>query len=127
MLPQSPVRSIYSLSNSYPSYCSSTAFVWLGDQVHARRYASQAVELADTDPEPAISTRVSARADLAIALVQAHEPGGAASVAVEAMDLWATRRAYPARKRIHELLAALQPYREPCVIDLRERWQWISG
>ncbi len=121
------VRSIYSLGTSYLPYCSATAFVWLGDQVNARMYASQAVELADAEPEPTVSTQVSVRADLAIALTQARELDAAAAVAIEAMDFWVLRRAYTARKRIHEVLAALQPYPEPCVTDLKERWQWISG
>lgn len=120
-------RSIYSLGTSYLPYCSATAFVWLGDQAHAQTCASQAVELADTEPEPTVSTRVSVRVDLAIALILAHELDAAAAVAIEAMDLWAMRRAYPARKRIYELLTALHPYSEPCVIDLKERWAWISG
>jgi hypothetical protein len=127
MLPRLQVRSIYSLSNSYLAYCSATAFVWLADQVQAHTYASQAVELADAEPEPTVSTRVSVRADLAIALAQAREPEASATVAIEAMDLWAMRRAYPARKRIHELLAALSPYPEQCVVNLKERWAWISG
>jgi transcriptional regulator with XRE-family HTH domain len=126
-LPQSQVRSIFSLDTSYLPYCSATAFVWLGDQMHACMCASQAIELADSEPAPTISTRVIVRTDLAIALAQTRELDAAATVAIEAMDLWAMRRAYPARKRIHELLTALQPYPEPCVIDLKERWQWISG
>ncbi|MGH3801892.1 MAG: helix-turn-helix domain-containing protein [Pseudonocardiaceae bacterium] len=128
VLPKPHVRTIYSLGTSYIPYCSATAFVWLGDQVHARMCASHAVELADTEPEPTVSTQVSVRADLAIALTQAHELDAAAAVAIEAMDFWTLRRAYPARKRIHECLAVLQPYyHEPCVINLKERWQWISG
>lgn len=126
-LTKSQCRSIYSLGTSYLPYCSATAFVWLGDQVHARMCASHAVELADSEQEPTISTRVSVRADLAIALAQAREPDAAAAVATEAMDLWAMRRAHPARKRIHELLIALQPFEVACVIELKDRWQWISA
>lgn len=127
LLSQPQNRSIYSLGSSYLPYCSATAFVWLGDQVHARMYASHAVEIADSEREPATSTRVSVRADLAIALAQAREPDAAAAVATEAMDLWATRRAYPTRKRINELLTVLQPFEVACVIDLKDRWQWISA
>jgi DNA-binding XRE family transcriptional regulator len=127
VLPQTRVRSIYSLGDSYLPYCSATAFVWLADQVHARTCAAWAVELVDAEPKPTVSTRVSVRADLAIALAQAHELDEAVAVAIEAMDFWTMRRAHPPRKRIHELLTALQPYPEPCVIDLRERWLWISG
>lgn len=126
-LSQPVVRSIYSLGASYLPYCASTAFVWLGDQANARVWASQAVELVDAEPQPTVSTRVSVRVDLAIALTQARELDAAAAIAIEAMDFWAVRRAYPARKRIHELFAALQSYPEPCVIELKERWQWISG
>jgi DNA-binding XRE family transcriptional regulator len=120
-------RSIYSLGKSYLPYCSATAFVWLADHVQARIFASQAVGLTDAEPEPTVSTQVSVRADLAIAFAQAREPDAAVAVAIEAMDLWTLRQAYPTRKRIHEILVALQPYSEPCVIDLRERWMWISG
>ncbi|MGB6164149.1 MAG: hypothetical protein WCF33_01775 [Pseudonocardiaceae bacterium] len=126
VLPLLHVRSIYSLGTSYLPYCSATAFVWLGDLSQARTYASQAVELADTESEPTISTQVSVRVDLAIALAQAHELDAAAAVAIEAMDFWAMRRTYPIRKRIRDLLATLQPSSEQCVIELKERWQWIS-
>ena len=85
------------------------------------------MELVDAEPQPTVSTRVSVRVDLAIALAQAREPEAAAAIVVEAMDFWADRRAYPVRKRIHELLAFLQLYPEPRVIELKERWQWISG
>ncbi len=127
MLSKPAVRSIYSLGSSYLPYCASTAFVWLGDQANARTWASQAVDLADSEPQPTVSTRVSVRVDLAIALTQAREPDAAAAMAIEAMDLWAVRRAYPSRKRIHELLVALQSCPGPYVTDLKERWMWISG
>ena len=126
-LSQPLARSIYSLDASYLPYCAATSFVWLGDPANARMWASRAVELADVEPEPTVTTRVVVRVDLAAALAQAREPDAAAAVATEAMDFWAARRAYPARKRIYELLAMLQPYPEPCVVDLTERWQWISG
>jgi hypothetical protein len=50
----------------------------------------------------------------------------AVAVGSEAMDIWAERPTHPARRRIEELLAALRPFAEPCVVELRERWRWIS-
>jgi transcriptional regulator with XRE-family HTH domain len=126
-LSQPLVRSIYSLNASYLPYCTATTFVWLGDPANARLWATQAVELGDADPVSEPGARISARVDLAVALTQADEHDGAAAVGKEAMDIWVQRLTHPARKRIEELLAALRPFTEPCVVELRERWRWISS
>jgi hypothetical protein len=71
--------------------------------------------------------RTSARVDLAVALTQAGEHDGAAAVGTEAVDIWTARPTDPARKRIEELLAAMRPLTEPSVVELRERWRFVSN
>ncbi len=126
VLAQPPVRSIYSLGARYLPYCAATAFVWLGDPAHARMWASEAVEPAGSKPEPAVG-RAIARIDLAIAMAQDFEPEAASAVGLEALDICAQRITLPVRRRIEELLAALCPFPEPCAMELRERWKWISS
>ncbi|MGH3772654.1 MAG: hypothetical protein ACRDRW_14885 [Pseudonocardiaceae bacterium] len=125
-LSQPLVRSIYSLGDSYLPYCAATAFVWLGDPANARIWASQAVEPTGDKPEPSVG-RATARIDLAIALAQDSELEEASATGLDALDICAHRLTLPARRRIEELLAALSPFTEPCVVELRERWQWISS
>jgi hypothetical protein len=125
-LSQPLVRSIYSLGSSYIPYCAATAFVWLSDPAIARMWASQAIEPTDGKPEPTVG-RATARIDLAIALVQDSELEEASATGLEALNICAHRVTLPARRRIEELLAALRPFTEPCVIELRERWRWISS
>ncbi|MGH3835330.1 MAG: helix-turn-helix domain-containing protein [Pseudonocardiaceae bacterium] len=119
--------SFFSFDAPYLPYYAGTAYVWLGETARARVWASQAVELCDADPVPWPVARTSARVDLAVALSQAGELDGAVTVGNEAVDIWATRPTEPARKRIEELLAALRPLTEPCVVELRERWHCLSG
>ena len=126
VLAQPLTRSIFSLGPSYLPYCATTAFVWLGDPTRARMSASQVVEPTGAKPEPAVG-RAIARVDLAIALAQDSEPEAASAIGLEALDICAQRVTLPARRRIEELLAALRPFTEPCVIELKERWRWISG
>jgi hypothetical protein len=126
VLSQSLVRSIYSLDASYLPYCAATSFVWLGDPANARISASQAVEPAGDTPGPSVG-RAIARIDLAIALVQDSELEEASTTGLEALDICAHRLTLSARRRIEELLAAVQPFTEPCVVELRERWRWISS
>lgn len=119
--------SFFSFDAPYLPYYAGTAYAWLGKTACARSWASQAIELCDADPTPWPVARTSARIDLAVALTQAGEHDGAAAVGAEAMDIWAERPTRPARKRIEELVAALRPFNEPCVVELKERWQWISN
>ncbi len=126
-LAEPPARTIYSFGSSYFPYCAATTFVWLEDPVHAHIWASQAVELTDAEPEPAVSARVVVRVDLAVALALSGDAEGAATVGAEALDIWADRPTHPARKRIHQMLVTLQPFPEPCVTDLTERWRSISN
>jgi len=125
-LSQPLVRSIYSLGVSYLPYCAATSFVWLGDPANARMWASQAVESTGGKPEPSVG-RATARIDLAIALVQDSELEEASATGLEALSICAHRLTLPARRRIEELLVVLRPFAEPCVIELRERWRWISS
>ncbi len=120
-------RSFFSFDDPYVPYYAGTTYVWLSETTRARTWANQAIELCDADPVPWPVARTSARVDLAVALAQAGERDGAAAVGSEAMDIWAERPTHPARKRIDELLAALRPFTEPCVVELRERWRWISA
>jgi len=120
-------RSFFSFDMPYVPYYAGTTFLWLGDTARARAWAGQAIELCDTDPSPWPVARTSARVDLAVALTQAGEYDGAAAIGNEAMDIWAERPTRPARKRIEELLATLRPFTVPCVVELRERWRWISS
>jgi len=126
VLSQPLVRSIYSLGASYLPYCAATSFVWLSDPANARMWASQAVETTGDKPEP-IGSRASARIDLAIALAQESELEEASAVGLDALDICAQRLTLPTRRRIEELLAALRPFTVPCVVELRERWRWISS
>ena len=126
VLSQPLARSIYSLGASYLPYCAATAFVWLGDPANARMWASQAVAPTGGKPEPSVG-RATARIDLAIALAQDSELEEASANGLEALNICAHRMTLPARRRIEELLAALRPFTEPCVIELRERWRWISS
>ncbi len=126
MLSQPLVRSIYSLGASYLPYCAATSFVWLRDPTNARMWASQAVEPTSDKPEPSVG-RATARIDLAIALAQDSELEEASTTGLEALDICAHRLTLPAKRRIEELLAALRPFAEPCVVELRERWRWISS
>lgn len=125
-LSQPLIRSIYSLGTSYLPYCAATSFVWLGDAANARMWASWAVESTGNKPEPTVG-RATARIDLAIALVQDFELEEASAVGLEALNICAQRLTLPARRRIEELLASLRPFTEPCVVELRERWRWISS
>jgi DNA-binding XRE family transcriptional regulator len=120
-------RSFFSFDMPYVPYYAGTTYVWLGETARARIWASQAIELCDADPFPWPVARTSARVDLAVALTQAGEHDGATAVGKEAMEIWAERPTRPARKRIEELLAALRPFTVPCVVELRERWRWISS
>jgi len=70
--------------------------------------------------------RAIAHLDLAIALAQSAEPEEASAVGTEAIRICTNRLTIPARRRFDELLAALDPFTEPYVVELRERWQWIS-
>lgn len=126
MLSDNLVRSIYSLGASYIPYCATTAFVWLGDTANARMWASRSVASTGDKPEPT-GSRATTRIDLAIALTQDSELEEASSVGLEALDICAHRLTLPIRKRVEELMAALHAFTEPCVIELRERWRWISG
>jgi transcriptional regulator with XRE-family HTH domain len=126
MLSQPLIRSIYSLGASYLPYCAATSFVWLGDAANARMWASWAVEPTGNKPEPTVG-RATARIDLAIALAQDFELEEASTVGLDAINVGAQRLTLPARRRIEEFLAALHPFTEPCVVELRERWQWISS
>ncbi|MGH3798639.1 MAG: helix-turn-helix domain-containing protein [Pseudonocardiaceae bacterium] len=126
MLSQPLVRSIYSLGASYLPYCAATSFVWLGDPANARMWASQAIEPTGDKPEPSVG-RATTRIDLAIALAQDSELEEASANGLEALNICAHRLTLPAKRRIEELLAALSPFTEPCVIELRERWRWISS
>ncbi|MEO7195166.1 MAG: helix-turn-helix transcriptional regulator [Pseudonocardiaceae bacterium] len=119
-------RSFFSFDEPYVPYYAGTAYVWLGETARARTWASQAIELCDADPVPWPVARTSARIDLAVALAQDGENNGAAAMGSEAMDIWAQRPTHPASRRIEELLAALRPFTEPCVVELRERWRCIS-
>ena len=125
-LSQPLTRSIYSLDVSYLPYCAATAFVWLCDPSKARMWASQTVEPAGDNPGPSVG-RAIARIDLAIALAQDSEPEEASATGLEALDICAHRLTFSAKRRIEELLAALRPFTEPCVVELRERWRWISS
>jgi DNA-binding XRE family transcriptional regulator len=118
--------SFFSFDAPYVPYYAATAYVWLSKTAHARIWASQAIEMCDANPTPWPVARTSARVDLAIALAQVGEWDGAAVIGNEAVDIWAERPTYPARKRIGELLVALRPCTEPCVAELSERWQFIS-
>lgn len=119
--------SFFSFDAPYLSYYAGTAYVWLGKTSDARSWAGQAIELCDADPIPWPVARTNIRVDLAVALVRAGERDGAAMVGTEAMDIWAERPTYPAQKRLDELLSVLQPFTEPYVIELRERWHWLSN
>jgi transcriptional regulator with XRE-family HTH domain len=125
-LSQPLVRSIYSLGASYLPYCAATSFAWLVDPANARMWASQAVEPPGGKPEPSVG-RATARIDLAIALAQDSELEEASATGLEALNICAHRLTLPARRRIEELLAVLRPFTEPCVIELRDRWRWISS
>lgn len=118
--------SFFSFDAPYLPYYAGTAYVWLGKAACARTWASQAIELCDADPTPWPVARTSARIDLAIALAHAGERDSATIVGAEAMEVWTERPTFPARKRISELLSALQPHTERCVVELRERWHWLS-
>jgi hypothetical protein len=120
-------RSFFSFDMPYVPYYAGTTYVWLGQTARARTWAGQAIELCDANPFPWPVARTSASVDLAVALTQAGEHDGATAVGREAMDIWAERPTRPARKRIEELLAALRPFTESCVVELRERWRWISS
>jgi hypothetical protein len=126
VLSQPLVRSIYSLDSSYLPYCAATSFVWLGDPANAGVSASQAVEPAGDTPGPSVG-RAIARIDLAIALVQDSELEEASTTGLEALDICAHRLTLSAKRRIEELLTAVRPFTEPCVVELRERWRWISS
>jgi hypothetical protein len=119
--------SFFSFDAPYLPYYAGTAYAWLGETARARIWASQAIEICDADPIPWPVARTSARVDLAVALTQAGEHDGAAAVGTEAVNIWAERPTDPARKRIEELLAALRPLTEPCVVELTERWRCVSG
>ena len=126
VLAQPLARSIFSLGTSYLPYCATTTFVWLGDPTRARMWASHVVEQTGAKPEPVVG-RAIARVDLAIALAQDSEPEAASVIGLEALGICAQRVTFPAKRRIEELLAALGPFTKPCVIELKERWRWISG
>jgi hypothetical protein len=119
-------RSFLSFDMPYVPYYAGTTYVWLGEAARARTWTGQAIELCDADPVLWPVARTSARIDLAVALTHAEELDGAVAVGKEAMDIWAQRPTHPARKRIEELLAALRPFTVACVVELRERWRWIS-
>ncbi|MGH3830287.1 MAG: tetratricopeptide repeat protein [Pseudonocardiaceae bacterium] len=119
-------RSFFSFDTPYVPYYAGTAYVWLGETARARTWASQAIELCDADPVLWPVARTSARIDLAVALTQTGDHDGATAVGSEAMDIWAQRPTHPAGRRIEELLAAMRPFTEPCVVELRERWRCIS-
>ena len=126
VLAQPLARSIFSLGTSYLPYCATTTFVCLGDPTRARMWASHVVEQTGAKPEPVVG-RAIARVDLAIALAQDSEPEAASVIGLEALGICAQRVTFPAKRRIEELLAALGPFTKPCVIELKERWRWISG
>ncbi|MGH3766858.1 MAG: helix-turn-helix domain-containing protein [Pseudonocardiaceae bacterium] len=126
ILSQPLARSIYSLGKSYLPYCAATCFVWLCDPVNARMWVSQSVDLTGSKPGPTVG-HATTRIDLAIALAQDSELEEASATGLEALDICAQRLTLPARRRIEELLAALRPFNEPCVVELRERWLWISS
>lgn len=124
-LSQPLARSIYSLGASYLPYCAATAFVWLGDSANALRFAGEAIEAANGPGEPPVG-RATSRIDLAIALAQDSEVEEASVIGIRALEVCTQRVTLIARRRIEELLESLQPFTEPCVVELRERWQWIS-
>ncbi|MGH3903408.1 MAG: hypothetical protein ACRDTE_04330 [Pseudonocardiaceae bacterium] len=124
-LSQPLARSIYSFGASYLPYCAATAFVWLDDSTNALRSASEAIEATNGTGEPPVG-RATSRIDLAIALVQDSEVEEASAIGLQALDACTQRVTLIARRRVEELLVALQPFTEPCVVELRERWQWIS-
>jgi hypothetical protein len=119
--------SFFSFDAPYLPYYAGTAYAWLGETARARMWARQAIELCDGDPVSWPVARTSARVDLAVALAQAGEHDGAAAIGTEAVDIWAERPTHPARRRVDELLAVLRPFNQPCVVELRERWRWISS
>jgi DNA-binding XRE family transcriptional regulator len=125
ILSQPLARSIYSFGTSYLPYCAATAFVWLGDPRNAIRSAREAIEATNGTPE-APGGRVISRIDMAIALAQDFEAEEASAIGLQALDVYAQRMTLTVRKRIEELLAALHRFTEPCVVELRERWRWIS-
>ncbi|MGQ0778671.1 MAG: hypothetical protein ACT4NY_30375, partial [Pseudonocardiales bacterium] len=124
-LSQPLIPSIYSFGASYLPYCAATAFVWIGDPANALRSASEAIEATSGTPE-APNGRVISRIDLAIALVQDFELEEASAIALQALDVCAQRVTHTASRRIEELLVSLHPFTEPCVVELKERWRWIS-
>jgi len=124
---ESQTGSFFSFDAPYLPYYAGTAYMWLGKTMLAHAWASQAIELCDANPLAWPVARTGARVDIAVALAQLGEPDGAAAVGTEALDIWARRPTRPARRRIEELLAALRPFREPCVTELNERWRWISS
>ncbi|HEY2723089.1 MAG TPA: hypothetical protein VGI84_00255 [Pseudonocardiaceae bacterium] len=111
---------------SYIPYCAATSFVWLGDPTNARSWATQAIEQTGGSPEPTVG-QATARIDLAIALAQDSELEQASITGIEALDICSRRLTLTATRRIEELLAVLRPFTEPCVVELRERWRWISN
>ena len=119
--------SFFSFDAPYLPYYAGTAYAWLGETACARTWASQAIELCDGNAVSWPVARTNARVDLAVALAQAGEHDGAAAVGTEAVDIWAERPTHPARRRVEELLTALRPFTQPCVVELRERWRWISN
>ena len=125
MLSQPLSCSIYSFGSSYLPYCAATSFVWLGDPANALRSASEAIEATHGTREPPVG-RATSRIDMAIALAQDSELEEASAIGLQAVDACAERVTLIARRRVEELLAVLQPFTEPCVIELRERWRWIS-
>ena len=125
-LSQPLARSIYSFGASYLPYCAATAFVWLGDRANAVRSASEAIEATNGTGEPPVG-RATSRIDMAIALVQDSEVEEASAIGLQALDACTQRVTLIARRRIEELLAALQPFTEPCVVELGERWQWSQA
>lgn len=124
---ESQTGSFFSFDAPYLPYYAGTAYMWLGKTALARAWASQAVDLCDANPGPWPVARTSARVDFAVALTQAGEYDGAAAVGAEAVNIWAARPTDPARRRIEELLATLRPLAEPYVVELIERWRWISS
>ena len=126
VLSQPLTRSIYSFGAPYLPYCAATAFVWLGDPANALRSATEAIEETSGTREPAVG-RATSRIDMAIALAQDFELEEASAIGLQALDACAERVTLIARRRIEELLAALQPFTEPCVVELKERWRWISS
>lgn len=121
------IGSLFSFDPPYLPYYAGTACSWLGDVMRARAWASEAIQLCDADAAAWPVARTGARIDLAVALVRARELDAAVATATDAIEIWSRRPTDPASRRIEELLAAVEPFRERSVVELTELWRSMSG